>query len=149
MINIIEIIMAFDFGIKRIGVAIGQKLTRTTQPIGTLKTQSGHPNWQNIEYIYNLWKPSRLIVGLPLKIDGGAQAITILSKQFAKQLQERFQITVEMHDERFTTIEARSNHNRNYYYNYDYGLKKIKKIISIDSIAAEIILQSWLNHSNK
>lgn len=127
MINITEIIMAFDFGIKRIGMAIGQKLTCTTQPIGILKTQSGHPDWQNIEYIYNLWQPSRLIVGLPLKIDGREQTITILSKRFAIQLQERFQIQVEMHDERFTTIEARSNRRLNYYYHYDNGLLIKKK----------------------
>lgn len=132
------IIMAFDFGTKQIGVAIGQNFTYTTQPLLVLKSHLGVPNWKIIECIYNEWKPVILIVGLPLQMNGNDQLITILSKKFAMQLKKRFNTKVEMHDERFSTIEARS-----YYFKYYYQTKN--KNYQINSIAASIILNSWLN----
>lgn len=140
---IIGIIMAFDFGINNIGIAIGQILTCTTQPLNVCKSKSGVPDWKNIEHTYNEWNPIKLIVGLPLKMNGNEQTITILSKKFAKQLQKKFNIPVDMHDERFSTVEARSKflkYSKN-------NLLKSKKTYEINSIAAEIILKSWLSQT--
>ncbi|CAD83321.1 putative endonuclease involved in recombination [Candidatus Blochmanniella floridana] len=142
MIKKIAIIMAFDFGTKKIGIAIGQKITGTTQSLEILPSKFGIPNWKKIEHIFNVWKPNKLIVGLPLKMNGNTQHITLLSKRFAVQLTHRFKITVEMHDERFTTIEARSIYFQHFRYYYR------KKTTPIDSIAAEIILKSWLNQND-
>lgn len=143
MSTIIDIVMGFDFGIKRIGVAIGQKLTCTAQPLTVLQSKFGIPNWKCIENIYDEWKPMTLIVGLPLQLNGTMQPISILATKFATQLKNRFPVAVEMHDERFSTNEARLNLNNNYYCNnisYTYYKKH-----QIDAIAAEIILKSWLH----
>ncbi|URJ24159.1 Holliday junction resolvase RuvX [Blochmannia endosymbiont of Camponotus sp.] len=136
----VDIVMAFDFGTKHIGVAIGQKLTCTVHPLIVLQSQFGVPNWKHIKDIYNTWKPMILVVGLPLKIDGSEQPITILAKIFATQLKEQFPVTVEMHDERFSTSEARLNYFELYHDNLC-----VKPNIKIDAIAAGVILKSWLN----
>lgn len=140
--SIINIIMAFDFGTKNIGVAIGQKLTCTVRPLAVLKSQYGIPNWEEIKDIYNIWKPVVMVVGLPLKINGGEQPITVLARKFAKQLKKQFPVIVKMHDERFSTSEARLDYfenNRNYLY--------ARQDIKINAIAAGVILKSWLNQS--
>lgn len=149
--SISDIIIGFDFGIKKIGVAVGQKLTYTTYPIGVLRSISGNPNWKSIDCIYQEWNPKKIIVGLPLKKDGSEQGITILSRKFAIQLKKRFNIIVEMHDERFTTYEARFyNHYYHKHYHSNHLINNInRKQIQIDSIAAAIILQSWLNQQKK
>lgn len=136
------IIMAFDYGTKNIGIAVGQTLTYNAQPIYVSKSKYGIPDWKNIEYIYDEWRPIKLIVGLPLKINGNEQLITILSRNFAAQLQKKFKIAVEMYDERFSTIEARSK----ILINYKNNLQK-KHPCQINSIAAAIILKSWLNQT--
>lgn len=138
----IGIIMAFDFGLTNIGIAIGQILTCTTQPLGISKSKLGVPDWKHITYIYHEWKPIKLIVGLPLKMDGTEQSITILSKKFAIQLEKKFKVPVEMYDERFTTIEARSQ----YLQNQRNNQPKKNNPLYINAIAAEIILKSWLNN---
>lgn len=142
--SMIGIVMAFDFGLKNIGIAVGQTLTYTTQPLYVSKSKFGLPDWKNIERIYNEWNPIKLIVGLPLKMDGNEQFITILSKQFAIQLKKKFKISVEMYDERFSTVEARSRYIK---YSQKHLLKS-KKNFQINSIAAEIILKSWLNQTS-
>lgn len=141
MLTVIEIIIGFDFGIKKIGVAIGQKLTCTAQPLTVLQSKFGVPNWKYIEKIYNEWKPTTFVVGLPLQLNGETQPITILALKFAMQLKNRFPVTVKMHDERFTTNEARLHQNPNYRNNI-----YIRKKYTIDAIAAEIILKSWLSY---
>ncbi|URJ29201.1 Holliday junction resolvase RuvX [Blochmannia endosymbiont of Camponotus modoc] len=142
MMSNVDIVMGFDFGTKHIGVAIGQKLTYTAQPLTVLRSQSGVPNWKRIKDIYNTWKPIILVVGLPLKIDGNEQPITILAKIFAIQLKELFPVTVKMHDERFSTSEARLNYFE--YYHYD---SRSRPNIKINAIAAGVILKSWLHKS--
>lgn len=136
----IDIIIGFDFGIKKIGVAIGQRLTYTARPLIVLKSNCGIPNWRHIEKIYHEWKPTMLVVGLPLQSNGKSQSMTVSAIQFAMQLKTRFSILVEMHDERFSTIEAKINQRK--YYNYGTYIQEKHQI---DAIAAAIILKSWLN----
>lgn len=139
-ITTINIVMAFDFGTKKIGIAIGQTLTCTTRPLTVLQSTLGIPNWKKIDFVYNEWSPAIIIVGLPLRMDGSKQPITVLSRKFATQLKKRFQVTVQMHDERFSTVEARSFYLNNY--NRPINIKKTEHI---NSIAAALILKSWLN----
>jgi putative holliday junction resolvase len=129
--------LGFDFGYRRIGMAVGQKYTGSASPLPTLQANQGIPNWKILaEYIRN-WQPQALIVGLPTCIDGQEQYTTIAAKEFAKQLNLRYSLPVYLVDERLTTVEARA-------YLFEHGgYKKIKKT-AVDSIAACIILEQWL-----
>ncbi|ATF09787.1 Holliday junction resolvase RuvX [Candidatus Enterovibrio altilux] len=133
----IQSVMGFDYGTKNIGVAIGQIITRTARPLKALKAKCGIPSWDAIEVLLKEWKPDLVVVGLPLDLYGGElDVITPRVRKFANRLKGRFYITVELHDERFTTTEARSLlfAHRNY-----RALKKGE----IDCQSAVIIVTSW------
>lgn len=131
------IYLAFDFGYKRIGVAVGQQLTGSASPLSTLSATLGVPNWDQVQTVINQWRPKALIVGLPTCIDGTEQYTTSASRGFANQLKKRFALPVHMVDERLSTIEARE---RLY---AQGGYRKIKKS-EVDSVAACVILEQWL-----
>ncbi len=129
--------IAFDFGYKRIGVAVGQSLTGSASPLSTISAQLGVPNWEQIQQIINQWRPLALIVGLPTHIDGSEQYTTAASRSFAEQLNHRFHLAVHLVDERLTTVAARERL-------FDQGgYRKIKKS-QVDSVAACVILEQWL-----
>ncbi len=133
-----KIIIAFDFGTQSIGIAIGQKITATAYPLTAIKSKYGKSNWLEIKKILQEWQPKMAIVGFPLNMDGTEQPISNQAVKFANRLHSRFSIKVILHDERLTTIEARSQlFNQNSY----RALNKSK----IDSISALIILESWFN----
>ena len=100
--------LAFDFGTKSIGCAIGQSITGTAQALPAFKAQDGIPNWEAIEKCLKEWKPDVVIVGLPLNMDGTEQNLTLLARKFANRLQGRFGVNVHLQDERLTTTQARS-----------------------------------------
>jgi putative Holliday junction resolvase len=129
--------LGFDFGYRRIGMAVGQKLTGNARPLATLDAKYGVPNWHNLEKIIKQWRPNALIVGLPTCIDDSVQHTTDASKDFAKQLVERFALPVHMVDERLSTVAAREE-----LYSQG-GYRRIKKT-EVDSVAACIILEQWL-----
>ena len=130
-------LMAFDFGTTKIGIATGQTLTQTAEPLAPLVAVAGQPDWALLEKLIKEWRPQALIVGLPLNMDGSTQAVTQQAQKFARRLQGRFGLPVVEHDERLTTVDARSEiFNRE-------GFKGIKSR-SIDSLAACLILESWL-----
>jgi putative Holliday junction resolvase len=127
----------FDFGLKRIGVAVGQGLTRTASPLSTLYAQQGEPDWQLVQKLVQQWAPQALIVGFPLTIDGKKLYTSRLARAFAKKLADRFELPVHLVDERLSTIEAKAHlFERG-------GYRKIKNT-EVDSIAACIILEQWL-----
>ncbi len=132
------IYLGFDFGFKRIGVAVGQTLTGTASPLSTLDAKLGVPNWAEVEKLLNQWSPLALVVGLPTCIDDTEQYTTAASKGFARQLRRRFSLPVHRVDERLTTVEARA------YLFAEGGYRNIKNS-EIDSIAACIILEQWLH----
>ncbi|EDJ90492.1 Holliday junction resolvase-like protein [Haemophilus influenzae R3021] len=100
--------LAFDFGTKSIGCAIGQSITGTAQALPAFKAQDGIPNWEAIEKCLKEWKPDVVIVGLPLNMDGTEQDLTLRARKFANRLQGRFGVNVHLQDERLTTTQARS-----------------------------------------
>ena len=129
-------VLAFDFGTKSIGCAVGQSITGTAQALPAFKAQDGIPNWSAIENCLKEWKPDVLVVGLPLNMDGTTQDLTLRAKKFANRLHGRFGITVELQDERLTTMEARSEiFERG-------GFRSLKKD-KVDGISACLILESW------
>ncbi|WP_301098912.1 Holliday junction resolvase RuvX [Otariodibacter sp.] len=135
-----QTLLAFDFGTNSIGCAVGQSITSTAQPLSAFKAKDGIPNWNIIEKILNEWKPNKLIVGLPLNMDGTEQPLTQRAKKFANRLQGRFNLPVELQDERLTTVEAR-------YEIFSRGGFKALKKDKVDSISACLILESWFENN--
>ena len=130
--------LGFDFGYKRIGVAVGQSLTKSASPFITLAAKSGVPNWSEVVAVIKQWRPVGLIVGLPTKIDGQEQYTTQAARTFAANLTERFALPVHMVDERLTTVAAREE-----LYTQG-GYRKIQQS-QVDAVAACIILEQWLH----
>ncbi|MFT4711854.1 MAG: putative Holliday junction resolvase [Candidatus Azotimanducaceae bacterium] len=125
-----DIIMGFDYGTRKIGVATGQLITRTANPIAIVPAKDGIPNWADIEKLIKEWKPSQLVVGLPLNMDGSESEMSIRALKFARRLTGRFNLPHHTIDERLSTREAREQSTTS-------G--------QIDDIAAKIILESWLS----
>jgi len=139
-------IMAFDYGSKRIGVAIGQQLTASTQPLETVAVRQNKPDWDHISRLLQEWQPGLLLIGLPLTEDGAEQEMSIAARRFANRLNGRYQLPVELVDERFSSIEAEElvvNARRN------GRLKKSKLKQAVDQIAAELIIQTWLTEQQQ
>lgn len=132
------IIIAFDFGLKNIGVAVGENILKKGRALKKISAKNGYPNWNNIKKLLKTWQPKILIVGLPLNIDGTKQDITKKAEKFAYLLKCKFNIFVNLHDERLSTKEARSLIFK------ESGYKSLKKE-KIHSVAAVIILESWFN----
>ncbi|AYC20668.1 Putative pre-16S rRNA nuclease [Dickeya dianthicola] len=129
-------LLAFDFGTRSIGVAIGQEITGTARPLTSLKAQDGVPDWQKVEKLLNEWLPALIIVGLPLNMDGTEQPLTARARKFAQRLHGRFGVKVDLHDERLSTVEARADlFERGGFRALDKG--------SVDAASAVIILESW------
>ncbi|HDR1587889.1 TPA: Holliday junction resolvase RuvX, partial [Pasteurella multocida] len=101
-------VLAFDFGTKSIGCAVGQSITGTAQALPAFKAQDGIPNWDAIGKCLAEWQPDRVVVGLPLNMDGTEQDLTVRARKFAHRLHGRFGVAVELQDERLTTTEARA-----------------------------------------
>jgi putative Holliday junction resolvase len=122
-------IIGFDFGLKRIGVAIGQTITQTAGPEAIVNSKDGKPDWEHITQIFEKWQPSAIVVGLPMRLDGSEQALTQPARKFGQRLSGRYQRPVFFIEEQLSSIEAE---NRN--------LKKQH----IDDHAAQILLENWL-----
>ncbi|WP_367680386.1 Holliday junction resolvase RuvX [Candidatus Fukatsuia anoeciicola] len=129
-------IIGFDFGTKNIGVAIGQEIIGTATGLTTFKAQEGIPNWQQIKKLLQEWQPDLVVVGLPLNMDGTEQPLTRKARRFTNCLHERFSIKVILHDERLSTIEARS------YLFTNNGYRALNKK-RINAVSAACILESW------
>lgn len=131
------VFIGFDFGYKRIGVAVGQRLTYSATALPTLIAKTGVPDWGVVEKTIKQWSPEALIVGVPTCIDGTSLYTTKAAKKFAKELHNRFKLEVHLVDERLTTVEARTNLFT------QGGYRKIKQT-EVDGVAACIILEQWL-----
>jgi len=135
------VFLGFDFGYKRIGMAIGQQITKSASPLATLHATQGIPEWSLIAKTIKQWSPQAIIIGFPTKIDGSEQYTSIAVKEFAQQLHTRFKLPIYLVDERLTTIEARAHLFAS------GGYDKLKKT-AIDSIAACVILEQWLQEKS-
>lgn len=128
-------VLGFDFGMKKIGVAVGQTITQTANPLTILSAKEGVPDWDKISALIKEWNADGLIVGLPLNMDGSEQSITYAAKRFANKLKNHFDLPVYFSDERLTSMEALKWSGND--------IKKNKK--NLDSLAAKLILESWLH----
>lgn len=131
--------IGFDFGMRRIGVAVGQKFTKTATPLPKISAKNGAPNWEAVKSLVSKWRPTALIVGVPVNIDGTSQAITIAAKNFIEQLKIHTGLSVFEAEERLTTKAAREKI-------FGEGGYKALQETSIDSFAAKIILEEWMDN---
>ena len=121
-------VLAFDFGLKRIGVAVGEQELRTAHPLPAIS------QFTDIELLVKEWKPAALVVGLPTSVQGEPHKMTRQAEDFARRLEKRFKLPVARVDERYTSVEAESKLR---------GLKKK----AVDSVAAQLILEQYFDQA--
>jgi putative Holliday junction resolvase len=126
--NIPRTILAFDFGLKRIGVAVGEPELGTAHPLPAVS------DFSQIEKLVAEWKPANLVVGRPTSAKGEPHAMTRQAEDFARRLERRFKLPVARVDERFTSLEA------------EHRLRGVKKK-AIDSVAAQLILEQYFDEA--
>lgn len=131
-------VLAFDFGEKRIGVAMGETITKIAHPLETIDAEQNEVKFAKIKTLSIAWQPVLMVVGLPTHMDGTPHAMTHLAKKFAQRLEGRFKIPVTMMDERLTSDEAEMMLK-------EQGVHSKNQKISIDQVAAQLILQSYFD----
>jgi putative Holliday junction resolvase len=133
-------VLAFDFGLQRIGVAVGETELRTAHPLPGVAARTPPARLSQIERLVEEWRPSLLVVGRPLGEDGAAHEMTRRAEKFARQLNGRFRLPVEMVDERYSSAEVESRLRA------AYGGRKTADLArgkTLDSQAAQIILEQF------
>ena len=124
----IDTIFAFDFGVKRIGVAMGNTMLRQAEPLKVIQAEDNASRFADIQKLLDEWKPARLVVGLPMHPDGNEHEMTARARRFANQLHGRFNLPVELVDERYSSAVIHA-----------------KRGEVIDDRAAAIILQQYFD----
>ena len=138
MANSGKTVMAFDFGLRQIGVAVGNTLTATTRPLAVLTAREGIPDWDELAALIQEWQPATLVVGEPLNMDGSDSELSRRAHKFARRLHGRLGLPVDMADERLTSFEVKQSLR-------EQGHRGDYKAQPVDSLAAELILRSWLS----
>lgn len=125
-----SVVLGLDFGQKRIGVAVGQLVTRTASPVGIIKARDGIPDWAALDKLVQEWAPIQMVVGLPLNMDDSLSDMAKAAQRFARRLEGRYQLKVSMMDERLSSFDARQ--------------RVPDAEGDIDDVAASLILETWL-----
>ena len=127
-----QTLLGFDFGIKRIGIAVGQSITGTATALCTLNTRHGKPDWDRISGVIEHWRPEALVVGLPLHDDGSDSNLSKAARRFVQQLEKRYRLPVHPMDERLSSHAAKQ------------VMRQSTSKQEVDAVAAMIIMQNWL-----
>tara|TARA_Y200000002_G_scaffold375236_1_gene377196 strand:+ start:651 stop:1043 length:393 start_codon:yes stop_codon:yes gene_type:complete len=127
-------IVAFDFGEKKIGVAVGQTSTYTSSPLQVIFNNHDKVNWNEISILLEEWKPELILVGKPLNMDGTDSEIMKKVDVFYKKLESLYDAKFEYIDERLTTFEARD-------------ILKENNVETVDANAAKILIDNWFNRN--
>jgi putative holliday junction resolvase len=136
-----EVVLAFDLGRRRIGVACGDTVSRSASPLGAVSAGPGGPRWEAIGSLLREWQPALLVVGLPYNADGSESAAAAAARDFARELTQRYALPVELVDERYSSLEAgaRLKGAR------ASGLRRRRVAkADLDAAAACVILERWL-----
>ena len=128
--DLVETLIAFDYGSKRIGVAVGQTMSNTAEPLAVVRQKQHKIDWDTIQKIVAEWRPNRVVIGFPATKDGQEHKVHTAIRHFASELEKRFCVPVEFVDERLSSYEAASQQSSRH---------------EIDAVAAQLILESWLN----
>lgn len=132
-------VLGFDFGMKYIGVATGQTITKTATPLTSIRAVDGIPDWNQIKQLLDKWQPSALVVGKPIQSTATTQLMHSVQK-FANRLQEKYKLPVIMVEEHLTTWEA-----KNLTLSRSAKLTKAQ-LEQVNAQAAAIILEQWLQN---
>ena len=135
-------VLAFDFGEKRIGVAVGEWALGQAHPLTTIHGEANAGRFAAIAALIREWQPGSLVVGLPVTLDGSAHAMTARCTRFANQLRGRFGLTVDYAEERLSSVEAEEKLR-------DCGHNAQSAREHIDALAAQIILQYYFERSSQ
>ncbi len=130
-------LLGFDFGPRKIGVAVGQTITGTASPLMTIRARNDKPDWQRIEAVIKEWQPEAVVVGLPYDMDDTEVDWAPQVKRFARQLMGRFGLNVHLVDERLTSRAAR-----------EILGAKATSLEVVDAMAAKLILETWLSEQH-
>ena len=125
-------IIAFDYGEKKIGVAVGQTSTNTSSPLQIIFNKDNNTNWISISSLLDEWKPDLILLGKPLNMDGSESEIMKKVDKFYKELKSIYDADIEFVDERLTTFEARE-------------ILKDEKHDNVDAHAAKILIDNWFD----
>lgn len=131
-------IMAFDYGLRNIGIAVGQTLTGTASALPPIKARDGIPNWDQLAKLINEWQPDTFVVGIPLNMDGSESDMSKRARKFGNRLTGRYCKPWIGVDERLSSREAKER-ARELGHNGDYSSRPI------DGLAAHLILENWLS----
>ncbi len=135
--------LGFDFGNKKIGTAVGQSSTGIASPLKTIRSINQQPNWELISLLIKEWQPTGLVVGISKQGDGQDNPITPRMRKFCRQLEGRYNLPVYQIDESYSTFEAKQML-------FDELNVNATKLWDVqDQLAAQLILQSWLNTNDK
>ena len=132
-------VLGFDYGTRQIGVAVGQTLTGSANPLRELRARDGIPDWDQIGALLKEWQPDALIVGLPLNMDGSPSEMSARAEKFARRMHGRFQLPVHCVDERLSTFEAKQTLRDS-----GRGAPTSYRDNPVDSLAAALLLETWL-----
>lgn len=133
-------VLAFDFGLKRIGVAVGEWETRCAHPLDTIVEEANDRRFSRIAALVGEWRPVELVVGLPLSLEGETHALTRRCRRFANQLHGRFNLPVHLVDERLTSAEAETRLR-------EAGVHGERRRRAVDSLAAQRILDDYFEQA--
>ena len=133
------IALGFDFGLRYIGIAVGQTINYSARSLGALDARDGIPNWDEVQHLFKTWQPNTLIVGLPLNMDGSMSHIAFGARKFSNRLQDTFQVPTHLVDERLSTLAAKEKLSQQ---------KKPSRAL-LNGTAAQVILQQWLQSQSQ
>ncbi|MGH8182779.1 MAG: Holliday junction resolvase RuvX [Rhodanobacteraceae bacterium] len=137
-------VLGFDYGTRWIGVASGNRISQSARPLAALAAQAGQPDWARVDILLAEWRPEALIVGLPLALDGSEQKTSQAARAFADALGKYSGLPVHLVDERHSSQEAA----RRFAAQRAAGSARRKDAANIDSLAATVILESWLTETH-
>ncbi len=140
-------ILGFDFGTKYIGVAVGHTETRLAQPLTCIRARDGNPDWLLLDKLVAEWKPALLVAGAPSNMDGTEMPVSAAARRFGDKLRARYNLPLEMVDERLTTRAARSALELTGT-GFSHGTKH-PAYSALNQVAAQLILQAWLDQLPK
>lgn len=126
------------------GMAVGQTITSTASPLPVIRAKQGEPDWDQLDEVVRQWKPAAIIVGMPYNMDGTENDMTEKAETFREKLQEKYQLPCHGMDERLSTREARNISREN----AQVARKKFDERGDVDSLAAQLILESWFEQQN-
>jgi putative Holliday junction resolvase len=139
-----QLVLAFDFGRRRIGVACGDTLSRTARPLVGVANATTGPRWDIVDSLMREWQPALIVVGLPYNVDGSESGMSAAARGFANEIERRYALPVRLIDERYSSLEASTRLRSE----RESGLRKHRVAkADVDAAAACVILERWFIES--